>query len=194
MILLDNYKLVLASKSPRRNELLKGLGVDFTVRTKDTDESFPSDMDPFEVAGFLSKKKADAFFPELAKDEILITADTVVILDGAILNKPSDKKEAFEMIASLSGKVHHVVTGITIGSVSRHITLQDSVKVHFKTLTTEEINYYIEKFQPFDKAGAYGIQEWIGYIAVDSIEGSFYTVMGLPVHLVYEQLKIITQF
>lgn len=189
MISLDNYKLVLASKSPRRNELLKGLGVDFTVRTKDTDESFPSDMDPFEVAGFLSKKKADAFFPELAADEILLTADTVVILDGTILNKPSDKKEAFEMIASLSGKAHHVVTGITMGSGSNHITLQDSVKVHFKALTTDEINYYVEKFQPFDKAGAYGIQEWIGYIAVSSIEGSFYTVMGLPVHLVYEELK-----
>jgi septum formation protein len=189
MISLGKYKLVLASKSPRRNELLKGLGVEFTVRTKDTDESFPSDMDPFEVAGFLSKKKADAFFPELEKDEILITADTVVILDGKILNKPADKKEAFEMIASLSGKVHHVVTGITIGSGSNHVTLQDAVIVHFKDLTTDEINYYIDKFQPFDKAGAYGIQEWIGYVAVDRIQGSFYTVMGLPVHLVYRELK-----
>lgn len=189
MITLGKHKLVLASKSPRRNELLKGLGVAFAVRTKDTEESFPDDMDPFEVAGFLSKKKAAAFFDELAVDEILITADTVVILDGKILNKPVDKREAFEMIASLSGKVHHVVTGITIGSASNHVTLQDSVKVHFKTLSTEEINHYIEKFQPFDKAGAYGIQEWIGYIAVSSIEGSFYTVMGLPVHLIYQELK-----
>lgn len=189
MILLHKHKLVLASKSPRRNELLKGLGVEFTVRTKDTDESFPSDLDPFDVAGFLSKKKADAFFPELGADEILITADTVVIMDGKILNKPADRGEAFEMIASLSGKAHHVVTGITIGSGSSHITLQDSVKVHFKTLSSEEINHYIEKCKPFDKAGAYGIQEWIGYIAVSSIEGSFYTVMGLPVHLVYDELK-----
>lgn len=189
MITLGKHKLVLASKSPRRNELLKGLGVAFAVRTKDTEESFPDDMDPFEVAGFLSKKKAAAFFDELAVDEILITADTVVILDGKILNKPVDKREAFEMIASLSGKVHHVVTGITIGSASNHVTLQDSVKVYFKTLTKEEIGYYIEKFQPFDKAGAYGIQEWIGYIAVNSIEGSFYTVMGLPVHLIYQELK-----
>ncbi|GAB2614130.1 Maf family nucleotide pyrophosphatase [Belliella aquatica] len=192
MITLGKHKLVLASKSPRRNELLKGLGVEFTVRTKDTDESFPGHMDPFEVAGFLSKKKADAFFDELAVDEILITADTVVILDEEILNKPADKSEAFEMIASLSGKTHHVVTGITIGSGSNHVTLQDTVKVHFKTLSSEEINYYIEAFQPFDKAGAYGIQEWIGYVAVDRIEGSFYTVMGLPVHLVYEELKKIT--
>lgn len=189
MITLGKHKLVLASKSPRRNELLKGLGVAFTVRTKDTEESFPDDMDPFEVAGFLSKKKAAAFFDELAVDEILITADTVVILDGKILNKPVDKREAFEMIASLSGKVHHVVTGITIGSASNHVTMQDSVKVYFKTLTKQEIVYYIEKFQPFDKAGAYGIQDWIGYIAVNSIEGSFYTVMGLPVHLIYQELK-----
>lgn len=191
MIDLKDNKLVLASKSPRRNELLKGLGVDFTVRSKDTDESFPMDMDPFEVAGYLSKKKADAFVPELADQEIILTADTVVILDGQILNKPADEKEAYEMIAALSGKVHHVVTGITIGKSSHLVTKQDVVKVHFKELSKDEIVYYIKNFQPFDKAGAYGIQEWIGYVAVDRIEGSFYTVMGLPVHLVYEELKCI---
>ncbi|SNR95999.1 septum formation protein [Belliella buryatensis] len=191
MIDLKENKLVLASKSPRRNELLKGLGVDFTVRSKDTDESFPMDMDPFEVAGYLSKKKADAFVDELADDEIILTADTVVILDGQILNKPADEQEACEMIAALSGKVHHVVTGITIGKSSHLVTKQDVVKVHFKELCKEEINYYVKNFLPFDKAGAYGIQEWIGYIAVDRIEGSFYTVMGLPVHLVYEELKCI---
>lgn len=189
MIDLKDNKLVLASKSPRRNELLKGLGVDFTVRSKDTDESFPMDMDPFEVAGYLSKKKADAFVPELADQEIILTADTVVILEGQILNKPADEKEAYEMIAALSGKVHHVVTGITIGKSSHLVTKQDVVKVHFKELSKDEIVYYIKNFQPFDKAGAYGIQEWIGYVAVDRIEGSFYTVMGLPVHLVYEELK-----
>ena len=191
MIDLKENKLVLASKSPRRNELLKGLGVDFTVRSKDTDESFPMDMDPFEVAGYLSKKKADAFVDELADDEIILTADTVVILDSQILNKPVDEQEACEMIAALSGKVHHVVTGITIGKSSHLVTKQDVVKVHFKELCKEEINYYVKNFLPFDKAGAYGIQEWIGYIAVDRIEGSFYTVMGLPVHLIYEELKCI---
>ncbi|SIT04106.1 Maf family nucleotide pyrophosphatase [Belliella pelovolcani] len=191
MIDLKENKLVLASKSPRRNELLRGLGVDFTVRSKDTDESFPMDMDPFEVAGYLSKKKADAFVPELADQEIILTADTVVILEGQILNKPADEKEAYEMIAALSGKAHHVVTGITIGKSSHLVTKQDVVKVHFKELSKDEIVYYIKNFQPFDKAGAYGIQEWIGFIAVDRIEGSFYTVMGLPVHLVYEELKCI---
>ncbi|MFN3802451.1 Maf family nucleotide pyrophosphatase [Belliella pelovolcani] len=189
MIDLKENKLVLASKSPRRNELLRGLGVDFTVRSKDTDESFPMDMDPFEVAGYLSKKKADAFVPELADQEIILTADTVVILEGQILNKPADEQEAFEMIVALSGKAHHVVTGITIGKSSHLVTKQDVVKVHFKELSKDEIVYYIKNFQPFDKAGAYGIQEWIGFIAVDRIEGSFYTVMGLPVHLVYEELK-----
>ncbi len=189
MIDLKHNRLILASKSPRRNELLKGLGVDFTIKTKDTDESFPRDMDPYQVAGFLSKKKANAFLDKLADDEIILTADTVVILDGQILNKPADDQEAFEMISALSGKEHHVVTGITIGKSASLITRQDTVKVHFKPLTIEEIQYYVQTCKPFDKAGAYGIQEWIGYVAVDRIEGSFYTVMGLPVHLVYEELK-----
>ncbi|MCH7415200.1 Maf family nucleotide pyrophosphatase [Belliella sp. R4-6] len=189
MINLKNHHVVLASKSPRRNELLKGLGIDFTVRTKDTDESFPSEMNPFEVAGFLSKKKADAFLEEIEANEILITADTVVIVNNQILGKPIDKNDAFEMINSLSDGVHEVVTGITLTSKTKQVTLQDTVSVSFKKLDKEEIEFYIETFKPFDKAGAYGIQEWIGYIAVDRIEGSFYTVMGLPVHLVYDQLR-----
>ncbi|MCH7399137.1 Maf family nucleotide pyrophosphatase [Belliella sp. DSM 107340] len=189
MINLKNHQVVLASKSPRRNELLKGLGIDFTVRTKDTDESFPSEMNPFEVAGFLSKKKADAFLEEIEANEILITADTVVIVNNQILGKPIDKNEAFEMIKLLSDGVHQVVTGITLTTNTKQLTLQDTVSVSFKKLDKEEIEFYIETFKPFDKAGAYGIQEWIGYIAVDRIEGSFYTVMGLPVHLVYDQLR-----
>ena len=189
MINLKNHQVVLASKSPRRNELLKGLGIDFTVRTKDTDESFPSEMNPFEVAGFLSKKKADAFLEEIEASEILITADTVVIVNNQVLGKPIDKNDAFEMIKSLSDGVHEVVTGITLTSKTKQVTLQDTVSVSFKKLDNEEIEFYIDNFKPFDKAGAYGIQEWIGYIAVDRIEGSFYTVMGLPVHLIYDQLK-----
>ncbi|MCH7400968.1 Maf family nucleotide pyrophosphatase [Belliella kenyensis] len=189
MIDLKNKQLILASKSPRRKELLAGLGVDFIIKTKDTDESFPDDMDPFEVAGYLSKKKGDAFAHELMHDEILLTADTVVILDGKILNKPKDAEEAVAMITALSGKTHHVVTGISLTHARGQSTQQDKVKVEFAELSSEEISYYVNNFSPLDKAGAYGIQEWIGYVAVSRIEGSFYTVMGFPVHLVYQALK-----
>ncbi|MFD2036860.1 Maf family nucleotide pyrophosphatase [Belliella marina] len=189
MIKLDKHRLILASKSPRRNELLKGLGITFSVRTKDTDESYPSAMDVYEVAGYLSEKKASAFLQEIEEDEVLITADTVVISNNEILGKPKDKEDAFRMIKSLSGGTHEVVTGITITSLAKQVSLQDKVRVSFKKLDDQEIEYYIDTFKPFDKAGAYGIQEWIGYVAVDRIEGSFYTVMGLPVHLVYDQLK-----
>ncbi|MCH7410482.1 Maf family nucleotide pyrophosphatase [Belliella sp. DSM 111904] len=193
MIDLKNKQLILGSKSPRRKELLDGLGVDFIIKTKDTDESFPEDMDPFEVAGYLSKKKGDAFAQELSQDEVFLTADTVVILNGKILNKPKDKEEAVAMITALSGKTHHVVTGISLTHATGQITLQDKVKVDFADLSAEEISYYVNKFSPLDKAGAYGIQEWIGYVAVGRIEGSFYTVMGLPVHLVYQALKALIE-
>jgi septum formation protein len=189
MIDLGSKKLILASKSPRRKELLMGLGFDFVVRTKDTNEDFPQDLAPAEVAGYLSAKKAAAFEKELAAEEIVLTSDTVVILDGKILGKPMDKEEAFNMLSRLSGKTHLVTTGITFLTREKNLTLSDTAKVYFKELSSQEIEYYISKFKPFDKAGGYGIQEWIGFVGVEKIEGSYFTVMGLPIHLVYNVLK-----
>lgn len=190
MIQLGEKKLILASKSPRRYELLKGLGLDFEVRAKDTPEDFPADMPVEQVAGYLSEIKARAFTAEILDDEIVLTSDTVVILEGQILGKPANKQEAEEMLRSLSGKEHQVITGITLYSKDKTVTRQDMAKVTFKVLSDEEIDFYIDNFLPFDKAGAYGIQEWIGYIGVQKMEGSFYSVMGLPVHLVYEELSL----
>lgn len=189
MINLKGNQLILASKSPRRQELLKGLCVDFEVRTKETPEDFPETMSASKVSAFLSEKKAKAFLGELADDEIVLTSDTVVILEGKILGKPENTEEARKMLTDLSAKQHTVSTGITLLSNTKSITLQDEASVFFKPLSDEEIDFYIDYFRPFDKAGAYGIQEWIGYIGVKRLEGSFYTVMGLPVHLVYQALK-----
>ena len=186
-------KIILASKSPRRAELLKGLGVDFEIRTKETDESFPEDMPVHQVAGYLSHKKAMDFLPEMGDDEWVLTADTVVISEGKILGKPKDLEDARQMLQQLSGKMHEVVTGITLQSKGQSITVQDTAKVFFKDLSGREIEFYVEHFKPLDKAGSYGIQEWIGYIAVAKIEGSFYTVMGLPVHEVYRLLSEISR-
>jgi septum formation protein len=189
MINLGAKKLILASQSPRRKELLKGLGFDFEVRTKDTNEDFPQNLDPSEVAGFLSAKKAAAFSMEIGPNEIVLTSDTVVILEGKILGKPANEEEAFEMLSALSGKTHLVTTGITFLTLEKELTLSDTAKVFFKQLSGQEIEYYISNFKPFDKAGAYGIQEWIGFVGVEKIEGSYFTVMGLPIHLVYDVLK-----
>lgn len=189
MIDLGNKKLILASQSPRRRELLKGLGIDFEVRTKDTNEDFPEELDPSEVAGFLSEKKATAFAQEIGTEDLVLTSDTVVILDGRILGKPVDKDVAFEMLSRLSGKTHLVTTAITFLAIDKKLTLSDTAKVHFKELSEQEIDFYISNFRPFDKAGGYGIQEWIGFIGVEKIEGSYFTVMGLPIHLVYDVLK-----
>lgn len=193
MIRLIDKKLILASKSPRRSELLTGLGLEFVIRTKETEEDFPSDMPVRQVAGFLAEKKARAFSGELQKGELVIAADTIVVLGNKILGKPTDVKVAFEMLTALSDRVHEVITGVTLMDKERILTFQDSAKVYFKPITDQEIQYYIEKYKPFDKAGAYGIQEWIGFVAVDKIEGSYYTVMGLPVHRVYEELCLWDQ-
>ncbi|MCR9015447.1 Maf-like protein [Aquiflexum gelatinilyticum] len=189
MINLGEKKLILASQSPRRKELLKGLGFDFEVRSKDTSEDFPINLDPSEVAGFLSAKKAAAFAHEIVPNEIVLTSDTVVILEGKILGKPANEEEAFEMLFALSGKTHLVTTGITFLTLEKELTLSDTAKVFFKELSGQEIEYYISNFKPFDKAGGYGIQEWIGFVGVEKIEGSYFTVMGLPIHLVYDVLK-----
>ncbi|MCC5937484.1 MAG: septum formation protein Maf [Lunatimonas sp.] len=181
--------IVLASNSPRRSELLKGLGVEFTVRTLPIDESFPADLEGTQVAGYLAAKKAAAYASDIREGEIFITADTVVVANGSILNKPENAEEAHEMLNALSGKKHEVITAVAIFDQQRKSVIEDRTIVCFRDLRKEEIEYYVKQFKPFDKAGAYGIQEWIGYIAVEKIEGSYYTVMGLPVHLVYQTLR-----
>ena len=184
-----NYNLILASQSPRRKRLMKELGYSFTQISKDTDENFSAAMPQREVAEYLSQKKAAAFSNELQKNDLVITSDTIVLIENEILNKPSNYAEAFEMISKLSGKQHEVITGVCLKSVDKEVSFSVSTKVFFKTLKTQEISSYINACQPFDKAGAYGIQEWIGLIGVDKIEGSFYNVMGFPAKAIYEAIE-----
>jgi septum formation protein len=185
---LVDKRIILASKSPRRQFLLKELGIDFEIRTKDTDESFSNSLKREEVAYYLAKKKADAFYNELFSDEILITADTIVCIDDLIVNKPVDKKDAIKMLTNLSGKVHTVYTGVCILSTQKSIVFTDKTNVHFSNFTKEEIEFYIDTYQPYDKAGAYGAQEWLGYVGIEKIEGSYFNVMGLPTHRIYKEL------
>ena len=193
--MLDNlkkYKIILASASPRRRELLAGLDVDFEVRAlPDVDESFPADLQAGDIPLYISKKKADAYRPSMADDELVITADTIVWLDGKALGKPADEKEAFAMVRNMSGKTHSVFTGVTITtkSVQRCFVAQSDVT--FANLADDEIEYYIAKYKPMDKAGAYGAQEWIGYIGMSNIVGSYFNVMGLPVQRLYSELKLM---
>ncbi|MEQ9422784.1 MAG: Maf family nucleotide pyrophosphatase [Cyclobacteriaceae bacterium] len=184
----SNYRLILASNSPRRQELLRECGFDFEVFTTDVDESFPADIGANHVAKYLANKKNKAY-QKLLDDSIIITADTTVVFDKKILNKPSDDAEAFEMINQLSGKKHFVITGVCISSPEKVVAFDDITEVEFKQLTEIEINNYISNYRPFDKAGAYGIQEWIGMIGVEKISGSYFNVMGLPTHQVYEVMK-----
>ena len=187
---LKKYNIVLASKSPRRQELLKGVGVEFSVITKDVDESYPSNMSVYDVAPYLSVKKAKAFNEdELPENYMVITADTVVIVDDEILGKPKDTEGAYEMLNKISGKKHSVITGVTIRTSDKVKTFSVVSKVSFETLDKEEIEYYVNNFKPYDKAGAYGIQEWIGYIGVNHVEGSYFNVMGLPTQKLYKMLK-----
>lgn len=194
-MMLDNlkkYNVVLASKSPRRQELLKHIGVDFTILTKDVDESYPSRLAPLEVAPFLSLKKAKAFEDsELPENFMVITADTVVIAENEILGKPKDRDDAFRMLELLSGKTHKVVTGVTVRTKDFTKTFSVMSKVTFDNLDNQEIEYYVDNYKPYDKAGAYGIQEWIGYIGVSCVEGSYFNVMGLPTRKLYMVLKNI---
>lgn len=184
------YKLILSSNSPRRKELLSGLGIPFQVRIiDDIDESYPADLNSLEVASYISKKKSEAYKTTLQDDEIVITADTVVLCEDEILGKPKDEEEAYKMLETLSGKVHQVITGVTIALKDKEKTFSVVTDVTFKALSSQEINYYIKTYKPFDKAGAYGIQEWIGYIGVTSLQGSYFNVMGLPVQRIYEELK-----
>ena len=183
-------RIILGSNSPRRRELLAGLDVDFTVDTGNTfEEKLEEGLEAHEVPLRLSEGKSHGFHRPLAGDEVLITSDTVVIVDGEVLGKPHSREDAVEMLRKLSGRAHEVVTAVTLRDSSREETFSVSTQVHFEPLTQDEINYYIDKYRPFDKAGAYGIQEWIGYVGISAIEGSFYNVMGFPVHRVWQALQ-----
>ena len=183
------YKLILASNSPRRKELLAGLGVPFEVRVlQDIDEHYPENLPVNEVARYIAKEKADAYRRIVAADELIITADTVVIVGDEILGKPMDEADAMRMLRLLSGRTHQVTTGVCLLTAEKERCFDVTTDVTFKTLTDEEIHYYVNRYRPFDKAGAYGIQEWIGYIGVTGLNGSYYNVMGLPVQRIYQEL------
>ena len=183
------YKLILASNSPRRKELLAGLGVPFEVRVlQDIDEHYPESLPVNEVARYIAKEKADAYRRVVASDELIITADTVVIVGDEILGKPVDETDAVRMLQLLSGRTHQVTTGVCLLTAEKERCFDVTTDVTFKPLTDEEIHYYVDRYRPFDKAGAYGIQEWIGYIGVTGLNGSYYNVMGLPVQRIYQEL------
>ena len=182
--------IILASNSPRRKELLAGLGLEFIVDTANSfDEVVPEGTKAEDVPVLLSQGKSHGFHRELNEGEVLISADTVVIVDDLVLGKPHSREEAVEMLGMLSGREHKVITAVTLRDSSKEITFSDSTEVFFAELSEDDINYYIDNFKPYDKAGAYGIQEWIGYAAIGSINGSFYNVMGLPVHRIWNELK-----
>ena len=181
--------LVLASKSPRRQLLVKEMGFPFEVRIKEVDENYPSDIPAEQVPVYLAELKSAPLLSSLKVGEILLTSDTVVIHNNKILGKPKDKADAQHMLRALSGKSHKVVTGVCLTNNVHSVSFAETTIVHFSTLTESEINYYIENYQPFDKAGAYGIQEWIGAIGIHKIEGCYYNVMGLPVNKIYSVLK-----
>lgn len=179
-------KIYLASKSPRRQELLKLMGFDFELMLKEVDESYPDDLPLMEVAAYISEIKSEAF--EVKMDEIIITSDTVVIINNELLGKPKDHNDAFEMLSKLNGNTHLVITGVTLKSVEKSITFSQTTKVTFSKLTYDQLWYYILNFNPLDKAGAYGIQDWIGMVGVASIDGSYTNVMGLPTEKLNQEL------
>ena len=184
-----NYNIKLASQSPRRKDLLTDLGLDFEILSGiEVEETYPDNTIVEEIPVFLAKKKADAYKNTLAHTDLLITADTIVSLQGKVLNKPTSLEDAKKMLAKLSGNMHRVISGVCITSNKKQITFNEITEVYFNELTTDEIDFYVNKYKPLDKAGAYGIQEWIGYIGIEKITGSFYNVMGLPIQKVYKQL------
>lgn len=186
----DRYQIILASNSPRRKELLGGLDIPFKVRVLDgIDESYPQNLPTKDIAGYISQKKAAAYRQSIAADELIITADTIVILGEKVMGKPKDTGEAVEMLHELSGKTHQVITGVCLTTREKQVCFSVETDVTFKTLSDSEITYYIDHYHPFDKAGAYGIQEWIGHVGVTGMNGSYFNVMGLPVQRIYEALK-----
>lgn len=185
-----DYHIILASNSPRRKELLAGIDVNFDVRViRDIDESYPASLPTKDIAEYISRKKATVYRQQMASDELIITADTIVVLDSEVMGKPHDEADASRMLHELSGRTHQVITGVTLTTTDRQQSFSVETDVTFKSLTDEEINYYVERYKPFDKAGAYGIQEWIGHIGVTALKGSYFNVMGLPVQRIYEALR-----
>lgn len=186
---IKDKKIILASASPRRKELLAGLCIDFEVDTRNNfEETYSPDTPQEQIPELLSEGKSYGFHRPLNPDEILITSDTLVLCEGHVMGKPHDREDAYRMLRMLSGRSHKVITGVTVRDSEEVLTSSDTAIVHFKELSDKEIYYYIDTFKPYDKAGAYGIQEWIGYIGIDRIEGSYFTIMGFPVHLVYQML------
>lgn len=183
-----NRKLILASNSPRRKELLGKLDIDFEVRVKEVAEDFPENLKREEIAEYLANRKAEAYQLNMQPNEIILTADTIVCLDDQVLNKPADETEAYRMLTLLSGRQHTVITGVCLLSQDKKVLFHDTTKVYFKPLSVTEINYYLDNYEPYDKAGAYGAQEWLGLVAIERLEGSYYNVMGLPVHAIYAEL------
>ena len=184
---LSNYNIILASGSPRRQQFLRDLDIPFTIQLKEVDEIYPEHLQSNEITEYLANLKANAF-SELNENDLLITSDTIVWLDNKALGKPKDSEDAFDMLSQLSGKKHQVITSVSIKGKNFQKMISDTTDVYFKKLSTEEINYYINTYQPFDKAGSYGIQEWIGFIGIESIKGSYFNVMGLPVQKLYKEL------
>lgn len=185
---LPGYNYILASKSPRRQELLHELGVSFSIEILDVDESYPESLYREEIPVFLAEQKAKPFSGKLAEDDLLITADTIVWLKGEVFGKPTDKREAIEILQKLSDNEHQVISGVCLTSAQKQKSFFSVSNVRFKKLSDSEINFYIDEYKPYDKAGAYGIQEWIGYIGITHIEGSFFNVMGLPVQQLYTEI------
>lgn len=186
--MLTDKKIILASKSPRRRELLAGLNIPFEVIIHEIDEVFPDGLSMEEIPVYLAKLKAVPFNDELRDDTLVITADTIVWIDGTVLGKPNDYEHAAVMLRQLSGKKHVVVTGVCLTSKEKQVAFSATTDVYFKDLSDSEIDYYLNNYHPYDKAGSYGVQEWIGYIAIERIEGSYFNVMGLPVQRLYEEL------
>ena len=187
---LNKYKVILASNSPRRKELLSGLGVDYEVKTlPDVDESYPDGLSGEEIAKHIARGKAEAYRSLIQADELVITADTIVWLDGTVMGKPKDEEEAKDMLMRLSGKTHQVITGVCLTTATTQKTFATVTDVTFATLTDEEVDYYVTRYQPMDKAGSYGVQEWIGFVGVENLSGSYFNVMGLPIQRLYTELK-----
>ena len=187
-----NHKIILASGSPRRQQFLKELDIDFEIRLKEIEEIYPDHLQAEEITDFLAKLKANAFENELKDNEILITSDTIVWLKNQALGKPTDASHALKMLTEMSGKTHEVITSVCIKTNQREIVFHDKTSVTFASLTSQEIEYYLKNYQPFDKAGSYGIQEWIGLVAIEKIEGSYANVVGLPTHKLYSELLKLT--
>ncbi|MFC2152624.1 Maf family nucleotide pyrophosphatase [Bacteroidota bacterium] len=186
---IDDYKIILASQSPRRHYLLKEIGIEFEIKLKEfVDESYPEHLEKEQIPLYIAQKKASVFDDELHENEILITADTIVWLNDKVVQKPKDQEDAIKILKELSGKCHQVYTGVCIKSSLKEFAFTACTDVYFKKLTYAEIDYYIQHYQPMDKAGAYGIQEWIGYIGVEKINGSFFNVMGLPIQKLYTEI------